>query len=57
MCDMNRLEQGVRKVHYTTQSDCVSDHGGRGHGLVQLDEASVLDLSVYLSRSDSRYLS
>jgi hypothetical protein len=45
--DMDRQEQGVRKVQYTTQSDYVSDHGGRGRGLVDLHEANVLDLSVY----------
>jgi hypothetical protein len=45
--NMNRQEQGVRKVQYTTQSDYVSDHGGRGRGLVDLDEANVLDLFVY----------
>jgi len=32
---------------YTTQSDYVSDHGGHGRDLVDLDEANVLDLSAY----------
>jgi hypothetical protein len=36
----------VRKVQYTTQSDYVSDHGGRARGLVDY-EVNVLDLSVY----------
>src|SRR5258708_5091908 len=40
--------KSVRKIQYTTQSDYdyVSEYG-RGRGLVDLDEANVLDPSVY----------